>query len=117
MKTANLRGLSFRKHSLWVLLVLSAFSLLSAAQQGVSIYTFKAGFDGSTPVGALVADQAGNMYGTTVQGGGSVNCGSFQGRIFGCGTVFQLTPPAPGSSRWTETILYVFQGSTDSAGP
>src|SRR5215469_14408149 len=102
MKTDTLRTISFRKPSLCALIVLSAFCVLSAAQQGISIYTFKAGFDGTTPASGLVSDQAGNLYGTTVQGGGSVNCGKFQGRIFGCGTIFQLAPPTQGSSRWTE---------------
>jgi len=28
----------------------------------------------------------------------------------GCGTVFQLTPPAAPDATWTETVLYSFSG-------
>ncbi len=50
--------------------------------------------DGETPwTGALIFDQAGNIYGTTEFGG---NAGNW-------GTVFKLTPYAGG---WTESILY-----------
>jgi uncharacterized repeat protein (TIGR03803 family) len=34
----------------------------------------------------LIADNRGNLYGTTVDGGTSRNCGNS-----GCGTVFRLT--------------------------
>jgi len=54
--------------------------------------------DGEAPIGNLVRDRSGNLYGTTEFGGNSV-CG-------GCGTVFELSPSAGGM--WTETILYRF---------
>ena len=51
--------------------------------------------DGAEPqVENLVFDQAGNIYGTTEEGG-----------MYGGGTVFQLTPLAGG---YTESILYSF---------
>jgi uncharacterized repeat protein (TIGR03803 family) len=59
------------------------------------------GNDGDQPVGALVFDAAGDLYGTTQYGGGSANCG------YGCGTVFELTP---GTSGWTESVLHRFVG-------
>jgi len=43
--------------------------------------------DGAEPMGALIIDAAGNLYGTTTAGGNSANC-----FIGGCGTVFQITP-------------------------
>lgn len=46
------------------------------------LYSFTGGSDGCGPVGGLVADAAGNLYGTTNQGGGSANGG----------TVFEVTP-------------------------
>lgn len=65
------------------------------------------GTDGFFPSGALTLDAAGNLYGTTVQGGG-------KGCIFsGCGTVFQLSA---GSGR-SEKILHRFAGGLDGAGP
>jgi uncharacterized repeat protein (TIGR03803 family) len=51
--------------------------------------------DGAQPDGPLVADSAGNLYGTTGSGG-STNC------FDGCGTVFRLAPDG------TETVLYAF---------
>lgn len=57
--------------------------------------------DGSFPVGNLIFDQVGNLYGTTELGGSSIGCGPG-----GCGTVFELSPALDGS--WTETELYTF---------
>jgi len=53
--------------------------------------------DGRWPYAGLVADSAGNLYGTTVEGG--IACG----RPVGCGTVFKLAPDG------TETVLYAFR--------
>jgi uncharacterized repeat protein (TIGR03803 family) len=68
-------------------------------------YSFAGGTDGSDPSGGLIRDSAGNLYGTTFDGGGSGACS------FGCGTVFRL------DSNGTETILYRFQGGDDGDGP
>jgi hypothetical protein len=46
-------------------------------------------------------DGKGNLYGTTAQGG-SGNCTG------GCGTAFQLAPPATQGGPWTETVLHTF---------
>jgi uncharacterized repeat protein (TIGR03803 family) len=51
--------------------------------------------DGNSPTGALVADGAGNLYGTTLSGGAN-----------GYGAVFELSPQFGGG--WTEAILYSF---------
>jgi len=47
--------------------------------------------DGQGPIASLTIDAAGNLYGTTTQGGKYRNC-----EYGGCGTVFQLTPGAGG---------------------
>ena len=60
--------------------------------------------DGYAPVAGLIADSAGNLYGTTLFGGGG-NCPN------GCGTVFELSPPAAGQTAWTETVLHAFDGT------
>jgi uncharacterized repeat protein (TIGR03803 family) len=56
------------------------------------------------PNGSLVFDSAGNLYGTTSEGG---SCSL----SYGCGLVFELSP---GGSGWTETILHVFSGPDGS---
>lgn len=62
--------------------------------------------DGFNPQSELIADAAGNLYGTTLYSGTDGSC---------CGTVFVLTPA--GKKAWNETILYAFQGGTDGASP
>jgi uncharacterized repeat protein (TIGR03803 family) len=52
---------------------------------------------------ALIRDTAGNLYGTTYQGGID-SCPGYPG----CGTVFELTPGANGE--WTLTVLHRFNG-------
>jgi uncharacterized repeat protein (TIGR03803 family) len=91
-----------------------AFVLLSAlaaapaaqAQSYKVLYNFTGGSDGGPPVGSLVQDKAGNLYGTTFLGGDS-NYGCADG----CGTVFKVTKSG------TETVLYRFTGGTDGGFP
>jgi hypothetical protein len=71
--------------------------------------------DGSSPSGGLIADDAGNFYGVTGYGG-SGPCVLF-GTATGCGTVFELSPPAQKGGAWTETVLYNFQGGNDGDLP
>jgi uncharacterized repeat protein (TIGR03803 family) len=59
--------------------------------------------DGSTPESGLVFDSAGNLYGTTSFGGALSACGTQ-----GCGTVFELSPPAQSGGTWTYSIIYNF---------
>ena len=67
--------------------------------------------DAAYPGGTLVLDSAGNIYGMTGGGGDFADC------ISGCGTVFELSPPASGESAWTETILHTFTGGPDASSP
>ena len=65
------------------------------------LYSFQGGSnDGSLPVGGVVFDKQGNLYGATMNGG----------------MVYQLAPPAKQGGTWTETVLYVFQGNTSGDG-
>jgi uncharacterized repeat protein (TIGR03803 family) len=88
--------------------ILSAVDCAAAAPLN-SLYVFKGGTDGSAPSG-LVADAAGNLYGTTFNGGTNSACN-------GCGTVFELSPPAGGQGVWTYTLLYSFAGFGDGNNP
>lgn len=70
---------------------------------------------GYSPIGRLSLDSAGNLYGTT-EYGGAMGCGFG----FGCGTVFELSPPATPGGAWTRTLLHEFsvtKGSPDGAYP
>lgn len=67
------------------------------------LYSFS-GPDGGNPVGGLVLDTKGNLFGTTLQGGSN-----------NLGVIFELTN-VPGVG-WTEQVLYNFQGTGDGANP
>jgi uncharacterized repeat protein (TIGR03803 family) len=83
--------------------VLATFLLASAiasAQTGTVLYSFNGTTDGKTPYGGVVLDSAGNLYGTTFEGGDT--CYSL---LYSCGVVFKLTPSG------TETLVHPFVGS------
>ncbi len=61
--------------------------------------------DGAEPRAGLVRDAAGNLYGTTYEGGNNDACNGL-----GCGSVFELTPPVSGK-RWGFKTLIDFNGS------
>lgn len=63
--------------------------------------------DGKEPRAGLFADKAGNLYGTTNDGGDA-----------DCGTVFELSPPITPGVGWTESVLYRFTGAEgDGSAP
>jgi uncharacterized repeat protein (TIGR03803 family) len=92
---------------------------MALAQQERVLYSFRGGRDGRfpAPYAGLVADAGGNLYGTTSQGGGSRNCGTSGGIVIGCGTVYEVSPPAAAGGPWTEQVLYAFQDRADGGGP
>ena len=59
--------------------------------------------DGAYPSAALVADTAGNLYGTTFGGGVAVP------NTVGNGTLFKLLPPSGSDGNWFQQIIYTFQ--------
>jgi uncharacterized repeat protein (TIGR03803 family) len=82
---------------------------LSPPEQGgpwaeTIVYMFEGNTDGDVPMGGLVFDHAGNLYGTTFWGGRSSVCT----QAAGCGTVFKLKPPATIGGAWSETVLHRF---------
>ncbi len=95
-------------HSMSGFLTASAtIAILATAAWAASptqvLYSFAGGNDGEYLDTDLVIDSAGNLYGTSVQGGD-----------FSSGTVFQMTPSGGG---WTHTVLYSFTGGADGGEP
>ena len=85
----------------------TVFQLIGVSETETLLYRFLDGFAGSTPVAGLIRDPHGVFYGTTAGGGGH-----------GFGTVFALTPPKTGKTKWTEQVLYRFAGGPkDGADP
>ena len=69
------------------------------------LHNFNAtGTDGQNPIGGLILDSAGNLYGTTQLGG-----------AYGKGTAFELLPQAGGGYR--EKVLHSFGNGTDGQLP
>jgi len=83
----------------------TVFELPSKGKGVTVLYSFAGGSDGAFPWAGVAIDNAGNLYGTTFNGGGSTNCGG------GCGTVFKLTKGTRGS--FTESVLHQFTGGPD----
>jgi uncharacterized repeat protein (TIGR03803 family) len=84
------------------------FKLSPTATETV-LHSFTGGADGGNSFSSagLVRDGAGNLYGTTNQGGAAC---SFQNTIT-CGVVFKLSPTG------AETVLHTFTGGGDGGGP
>jgi hypothetical protein len=78
------------------------------------LHNFGGGGDGAMPFAGLTMDHDGNLYGTTISGGGLGHCE--YPPFANCGTVFELSPPQSGGA-WTETILHSFYGAGDGAFP
>jgi uncharacterized repeat protein (TIGR03803 family) len=69
--------------------------------------------DGAGPVGALIIDSAGNLYGTTINGGTGTGAPCLGGSPGGCGTVFKV------DTSGAETVLHSFcsaAGCSDGIG-
>jgi uncharacterized repeat protein (TIGR03803 family) len=86
---------------------------LSAPNHGVRnyrlLYVFNGGTgDGQLPLGNIVFDGAGNLYGVTEFGG--PGAGSYGG-----GTVYKLSPA--GGGLWTETVIHTFGSGSDGLWP
>jgi uncharacterized repeat protein (TIGR03803 family) len=66
------------------------------------LYSFSNGSGGNSSIATLAFDKAGNMYGTTSEGGAACSCG----------TIFKMKKGSNG--QWTETTAYRFQGQPDA---
>jgi uncharacterized repeat protein (TIGR03803 family) len=78
------------------------FAPLVQAQTYQVLHRFTNGGDGAYPYAGLTPDRAGNLYGTTTEGG------------HGYGTVFRLSRAGSG---WLLSPLYMFQGGADGVIP
>ena len=65
------------------------------AQTETIIHSFTGECDGGEPIGGLISDANGNLYGVTEVGGANF-----------AGSVFELTPSSNGT--WTETVIFSF---------
>jgi uncharacterized repeat protein (TIGR03803 family) len=83
----------------------TVFELTRQGKETV-LYSFKGKADGANPVAGLAIDKAGNLYGTTTEGGASK-----------AGTVFELEVPKVAGSKWTEKVLHSFGQDKDGASP
>jgi hypothetical protein len=102
-------GLRKTVFALALLCALTMVAALSAqAQTFTVLHTFQEN-DGAFPNGGLIADGAGNLYGTT-QAGALPGCNDNRG----CGEAFQLHPHGSG---WVLNVLHRFTGMPDGATP
>jgi uncharacterized repeat protein (TIGR03803 family) len=101
----NLYGNTYGGGSLGggIVFKLSPRENLDAPWKETILHNFDYSDDGAVPVGTLIFDNTGNLYGMTEYGG--LSC-IYNNESYGCGTIFELSPAADGS--WTETILYEF---------
>jgi uncharacterized repeat protein (TIGR03803 family) len=85
------------------------FKLDNAGHETV-LHTFSGmGGDGSVPHRGLMRDSAGNIYGTTENGGTATKCPT--NNLPGCGTVFKI------DTSGKETVLHSFTGNRDGSYP
>jgi len=99
--------LCFRRLALATAVLAIAIATWQSAQaQTLTVlYSFTGAADGSFPESGVTLDGAGNVYGTTENGGsGNFNCS-------GCGVVFKV------SGAGDETVLHSFTGNLDGAFP
>jgi uncharacterized repeat protein (TIGR03803 family) len=82
----------------------TVFKVDTAGKASV-LYAFTGGTDGHDPIGGLVRDKQGNLYGTTISGGTS-NCAGE-----GCGIAFKI------DTSGQETVLHRFTEGLDGGHP
>jgi uncharacterized repeat protein (TIGR03803 family) len=73
---------------------------MNAAGNYSTLYSFTGGADGGNPIGGVFRDAAGNLYGTTYNGGPN-----------GYGVVYEV------AAAGQQTVLYAFTGGTDGGSP
>jgi uncharacterized repeat protein (TIGR03803 family) len=84
----------------------TVFKLSTNGKETV-LHSFTGGADGANPLGEMIEDSQGNLYGTTYYGG-DLSCGS---EGLGCGVVFKV------SKAGRETVLHSFKSGSDGQYP
>lgn len=79
------------------------FAICGCPGHEVQIHSFGMGTDGAQPIGGVVLDWAGNIYGTTSLGG-----------AYGNGTVYEQRRSG---TKWSENVIYSFTGGNDGTNP
>jgi uncharacterized repeat protein (TIGR03803 family) len=80
------------------------------------LHNFSGDLDGALLYAGVTMDSRGQLYGTTLEGGGQGVCTELPPpQNLYCGTLFRLTPSHSGE--WTETVLHRFGGLNDGAEP
>ena len=92
-------------HGAGIVFRLSPDASKESGWKKTTLYSFSNGADGGYPYCTLAFDAAGNLYGTTLNGGNAGN-----------GVVFELSPPANGGT-WTEQVLHSFDDASDGVLP
>lgn len=100
-----MRGNKFSLRATRIILAAALFTIsLGAAAQDKVLHSFGGSGDGIAPLGNIVFDSEGNIYGTTSSGGA----------LF-AGTVFELKQRGDGA--WVDVVLHSFGEGTDGAQP
>jgi uncharacterized repeat protein (TIGR03803 family) len=81
----------------------NAITSIAATEMVLHNFTGPVGNEGSYPIGDLVRDTFGNLYGTTRYGGAN-----------GAGVVFEIMN---GNGSWSEKTIYAFTGGRDGDWP
>jgi len=111
MKLSGTQKLSNLLHVALALATITFSLAVSArAQTETTLFSFADGPSGYNPVGGLIFDATGNLFGTTSEGGNLSACNGI-----GCGVVFELSPIAGGG--WSETVPHTFGGGGDGKNP
>jgi len=90
-----------------IVICLSSTVAASAGTGFRVLREFQSGSFSANPFSGLIADAAGDLFGTASAGG---NSGCVRYASTGCGTVYELTPPSAAGGAWTEIVLYRFPG-------
>ena len=99
----------------------TVFELLPPSSSGgawteKALYSFTGGTDGANPQSGIILGKLNVLYGSAFWAGSSTAC-LLGGYPAGCGTLFELLPPATKGGTWTQKVLYTFTGGTDGAHP
>src|SRR3984885_4381438 len=100
MKTKSLRIFAMTLMGLAMTLATAAF----AVDTQTTIYNFQNKATGANPESGVIADAAGNLYGTTTLGGSCTLTKQ------GCGIVFELSPSSNGGRE--ANVLYTLPAGT-----